>query len=115
MNMDIAIGLVLGLLLGATVVGVFMGTLVHEHYEKYKEMKALAFDFEEKWLDALEGNTDRQWILRAEGAADPYVVRGRPDLQRERERSASSLSGRKNNPDNGTIDLTWADSQPTNE
>ena len=103
MSVDIAIGLVLGLLLGATVMGVFMGTVAHTNYEKYREMKALAFDFEEKWLDALEGNTDRQWMLRAEGAEDPYVVRGRPDLDEAREKASSLRSA-----DDDAIDLTWA-------
>jgi hypothetical protein len=105
MNAELAIGLVLGLLLGATVMGVFMGTVAHTNYEKYRDMKALAFEFEEKWLDALEGNTDRQWMMRADGAEDPYVVRGRPDLEKAREKASSRLS--EDEPD--AIDLTWAE------
>jgi len=105
MNMELAIGLVLGLLMGATIMGVFMGTVAHNNYEKYKEMKHLAFEFEEKWLDALEGNTDRQWLLRAEGAEDPYIVRGRPDLEERREKATSKLS---EDAEEDVIDLTWA-------
>jgi hypothetical protein len=105
MDIQLAIGLVLGLLLGATVMGVFMGTVAHSNYEKYLEMKALAFDLEEKWLDALEGNTDRQWMMRADGAEDPYVVRGRPDLEEAREKASSRLS----EDEADTIDLTWAE------
>jgi hypothetical protein len=101
MSVELAIGLVLGLLLGATVMGVFMGTVAHTNYEKYRAMKILAFDFEEKWLDALEGNTDRMWMLKAEGAEDPYVIRGRPDIQ---QKPSSELS-----EDTDTIDLTWAE------
>ena len=103
MNAELAIGLIIGLCLGAVVMGVFMGTVAHNNFEKYREMKALAFDFEEKWLDALEGNTDRQWMLRAEGAEDPYVVRGRPDLAEAREKASSLRS-----EEDGAIDLTWA-------
>jgi hypothetical protein len=106
MSMELAIGLVLGLLLGATVMGVFMGTVAHGNYEKYREMKALAFDFEEKWLDALEGNTDRQWMMRVDGAEDPYVVRGRPDLEEARQKASSRLS---EDETEDTIDLTWAE------
>ena len=103
MNMDIAIGLVLGLLLGATVMGVFMGTVAHANYEKYREMKGIAFDFEEKWLDELEGNTERQWVMREDGAQDPYVVLVRPDLDEARQRASSGLR------EDDAIDLTWAE------
>ena len=99
METEIALAAILGLVIGAVIMGVFMGTVAHNNYQKYLEMKALAFDFEGKWLDALEGNTDRMWILRGEGAADPYVVRGRPDVHP----AASS------EPSEDTIDLTWAD------
>ena len=102
--MDIAIALIGGLLLGATIMGVFMGTVAHQNYEKYRATKALAFEFEENWLDALEGNTDRRWVMRADGAEDPYVVRGRPDLDEAREKASSKLS----EEDADTIDLTWA-------
>jgi len=105
MEPQLAIGLVLGLLLGATIMGVFMGTVAHNNYDKYREMKGLAFEFEEKWLDALEGNTDRRWMLRADGAEDPYVVRGRPDLAERQERQSSQLS---EEVEEDVIDLTWA-------
>jgi hypothetical protein len=104
MSMERAIGLVLGLLLGATVMGVFMGTVAHSNYEKYLNVKGIAFDLEEKWLDALEGNTDRQWMMRADGAEDPYVVRGRPDLAKAQEKRSSRLS----EDEIDAIDLTWA-------
>ena len=81
-----------GASLGATIMTIFMGIVAHANYEKYQEMKRFAFDFEEKWLDALEGNTDRRWMLMADGAEDPYVVRGRPELERRREKSTSQLS-----------------------
>lgn len=103
MSVDIAIGTVLGLLLGATVMGVFMGTVAHNNYEKYRTWKALAYDFEGKWLDALEGNTDRMYILKAEGGEDPYITRERPDIAARRERASSALT---EDPD--AIDLTWA-------
>jgi hypothetical protein len=105
MNAELAIGLVLGILLGATVMGVFMGTIAHAQYEKYLNVKGIAFDLEEKWLDALEGNTDRQWMMRADGAEDPYVVRGRPDLAKAQEKRSSRLS----EDEIDAIDLTWAD------
>jgi hypothetical protein len=105
MSMELAIGLVLGLLLGATVMGVFMGTVAHGNYEKYRDMKAVAFQMEQRWLDALEGNTDRQWVMRADGAEDPYVVRGRPDLEEARQKASSRLS----EDEVDTIDLTWAE------
>ena len=92
MNADLATGLIMGLFLGGAGVGIWIGTIAHANYEKYREMKSLAFDFEEKWLDALEGNTDRRWMLMADGAEDPYVVRGRPELERRREKSTSQLS-----------------------
>ena len=104
MNAELAIGLIGGLLLGAIVMGVFMGTVAHNNYQKYLEMKALAYDFESKWLDALEGNTDRMWMLKGEGAEDPYVVRGRPDSDARRKYVKPELE----ELDADAIDLTWA-------
>ena len=100
MEVDVALAAVMGLVIGSVVTGVFLGNLAHQNYEKYLRMKALAFDFEGKWLDALEGNTDRMWILRGEGAEDPYVVRGRPDIH---EKASSEVS-----EDTDVVDLTWA-------
>ena len=101
MEPQLAIGLILGLLLGATVMGAFMGTVAHNNYQKYLTMKHLAFEMEENWLDALEGNTDRRWMLRADGAEDPYVVRGRPGEPRHPQNASSEDSA-------DAIDLTWA-------
>ena len=102
MEPQLAIGLIVGLLIGGAGVGISMGVVAHNNYQKYLAMKALAFQFEENWLDALEGNTDRRWIMRADGAEDPYVVRGRPDMDEARQRASSQLS------EEDAIDLTWA-------
>ena len=103
MNAELAIGLIIGLCLGAVIMGVFMGSIAHQNFEKYQHAKMMAMDFESKWLDALEGNTDRMYILKADGGEDPYIIRGRPDQQARRERASSALS-----EDDDAIDLTWA-------
>lgn len=106
MSMELATGLAIGVFLGGAGVGIFMGTIAHNNFEKYKSMKRTAFGLEEQLLDCLEGNTDRRWMMVADGAEDPYVVRGRPDTAKVREKRSSALSREEEN--DAIIDLTWA-------
>ena len=63
-----------GVAFGAVIMGVLVGSIAHSNYERYLSMKATAFGIEEQLLDALEGNTERRWLLVAEGADEPEVV-----------------------------------------
>ena len=71
-----------GALLGATIMAIWMGTIAHSNFEKYRAMVAVAFELEQTIIHLEHEVYPEHWILQAEGAADPVVVRGRPDLQR---------------------------------
>ena len=91
MNKELAIGLILGMLAGGTISAIFMGTVAHSHYEKYRGIKMQMFMVEEELIHCMEGKADRVWQMRSDGA-DVIVERGRPDLDRVRQNRASQLS-----------------------
>ena len=91
MNSGVAIGLMLGMFFGGTIVAVFMGTVAHNHFEKYREAMAKLFMVEEELIHCMEGKADRVWQMRSDGM-DAVVYRGRPDLDKVRENRASQLS-----------------------
>ena len=92
MSGDLAIGLIGGLLLGATVMGVFMGTVAHQNYERYKAQVTINFDLQQTIIDLESKAYPEHWMMVAEGAEDPVVVRGRPDSDRHPQNGTSSLS-----------------------
>ncbi len=102
MDGGVAIGLMLGMFFGGTIVAVFMGTVAHGHFEKYRGIKMQLFMVEEELIHCMEGKADRVWQLRSDGM-DTVVYRGRPDLERVRQNRASQLSQHRsvvyNDPD----------------
>ena len=91
MSKELAIGLILGMLAGGTISAIFMGTVAHNHYEKYRVALRALFMAEEELIHCMEGKADRVWQMRSDGM-DAEVYRGRPDLERVRENRASQLS-----------------------
>ena len=91
MNGGVAIGLMLGMFFGGTIVAVFMGTVAHNHFEKYREAMAKLFMVEEELIHCMEGKAERVWQLRSDGM-DTKLVRGRPDLESVRQKRLSQLS-----------------------
>jgi len=91
MSKELAIGLILGMFFGGTIVAVFMGTVAHSHFEKYREAMQALFMTEEELIHCLEGKADGVWQMRSDGM-DTQVYRGRPDLDAARERASSRLS-----------------------
>ena len=91
MNSGVAIGLMLGMFFGGTIVAIFMGTVAHNHYEKYRGAMAKLFMVEEELIHCMEGKADRVWQLRSDGM-DTKLERGRPDLERVRQKRLSQLS-----------------------
>ena len=91
MNGNLALGLMLGMFFGGTIVAVFMGKVAHDHYEKYRGAMSKLFMVEEELIHCMEGKADRVWQLRSDGM-DSIVYRGRPDLERVRQNRASQLS-----------------------
>ena len=92
MSPDLALGLIVGFVMGALIMGVFMGTVAHQNYEKYLEEKAVNFDQTQTIMDLENRVYPEHWILQAEGAEDPVVVRGRPDNDRHPQNRTSKLS-----------------------
>ena len=91
MSNELAIGLILGMFTGGVVMAVFMGTVAHGHFEKYRSIKMQLFMVEEELIHCMEGKADRVWQMRSDGM-DAVVYRGRPDLERVRQNRASQLS-----------------------
>ena len=91
MDSGLALGLMLGMFFGGTIVAIFMGTVAHSHYEKYRGIKMQMFMVEEELIHCMEGKADRVWQMRSDGA-DVIVERGRPELDRVRQNRASQLS-----------------------
>ena len=91
MNKDVAIGLILGMFFGGTISAVFMGTVAHNHYEKYRIALQSLFMVEEELIHCMEGKADRVWQLRSDGA-NVELERGRPDLERVRQNRMSQLT-----------------------
>ncbi len=91
MSKELAIGLILGMFFGGTIVAVFMGTVAHNHFNKYRGIKMQLFMVEEELIHCQEGKADRVWQMRSDGV-DVVVERGRPDLERVRQNRASQLS-----------------------
>ena len=104
-DVSVFVAFVGGVVFGALIMGVFVGSIAHTNFEKYTAMRATAFGLEEMLLDALEGNTDKQWMMVAEGGADPIVVRKRPDLDRSI-RIAEHEEGWVRHGEPNLIDLT---------
>ena len=94
MSKELAIGLILGMLAGGTISAIFMGTVAHNHYEKYRVALRALFMAEEELIHCMEGKADRVWQLRSDGM-DTVVERGRPDLERVRQNRASQLPQRR--------------------
>jgi len=82
MNAELAIGLIAGFLLGGTISAIWIGTIAHANYEKYRAMVAVAFELEQRCIDLENKAYPEHWVLEAEGGADPVVVRKRPDIVR---------------------------------
>ena len=91
MDSGLALGLMLGMFFGGTIVAIFMGTVAHNHYEKYRAAMAKLFMVEEELIHCMEGKADRVWQLRSDGM-DTKLVRGRPDLESVRQKRLSQLS-----------------------
>ena len=91
MSKELAIGLILGMLAGGTISAIFMGTVAHSHYEKYRVALQSLFMAEEELIHCMEGKADGVWQMRSKGV-DTEVYRGRPDLDKVRENRASQLS-----------------------
>ena len=117
MDSNLAMGLILGMFTGGVIVALFMGTVAHSHYEKYRAAMAKLFMVEEELIHCMEGKADRVWQLRSDGM-DTVVERGRPDLDRVRQKRASQLSQHRSvvyNDPNGppqVIPLTDLDDLP---
>ena len=117
MSGELAIGLGLGMFFGGVIVAVFMGTVAHNHWEKYRGVKMQLFMVEEELIHCQEGKADRVWQMRSDGM-DAEVYRGRPDLERVRQNRASQLSDQRSvvydNPDGlpQYISLTDIDDLP---
>jgi len=94
MSKELAIGLILGMLAGGTISAIFMGTVAHNHYEKYRVALRALFMAEEELIHCMEGKADRVWQMRSDGM-DAEVYRGRPDLERVRQNRASQLSDQR--------------------
>ena len=82
MNAELAIGLIAGFLFGGVIAGVWIGTIAHTNYEKYRAMVTVAFELEQTITHLENVAYPQHWVLEAEGGADPVVVRKRPDLPR---------------------------------
>ena len=91
MSKELAIGLILGMLAGGTISAVFMGTVAHNHYEKYRIALQSLFMVEEELIHCMEGKAERVWQLRSDGM-DTKLVRGRPDLESVRQKRLSQLT-----------------------
>ena len=91
MDGGLALGLMLGMFFGGVIVAIFMGTVAHNHYEKYRGAMSKLFMVEEELIHCMEGKADRVWQMRSDGM-DAVVYRGRPDLDKVRENRASQLS-----------------------
>ena len=117
MSKELAIGLILGMFFGGTIIAVFMGTVAHGHFEKYRGIKMQLFMVEEELIHCMEGKADRVWQLRSDGM-DTKLVRGRPDLDEMRQKRSSQLSDQRGvvyNDPNGPpqyISLTDIDDLP---
>ena len=94
MNTSLALGLILGMFTGGVIVAVFMGTVAHSHFNKYRGIKMQLFMVEEELIHCMEGKADRVWQLRSDGM-DTKLERGRPDLDRVRQNRASQLSDQR--------------------
>ena len=94
MNTSLALGLILGMFTGGTIVAVFMGTVAHNHWNKYRATKMQLFMVEEELIHCQEGKAERVWQMRSDGM-DAVVYRGRPDLDAVRERASSRLSDQR--------------------
>jgi hypothetical protein len=114
MNPDIWVGIVVGAALGALIMGVFMGSVAHQNYEKYLLVKAQAFGLEEMLLDAYEGNDERHWKMTSKGV-DVIVERGRPDdTRRHKEVAEAEDEDERNDPhaSKRVLDLTGVEDTP---
>ncbi len=118
MNTSLALGLILGMFTGGTIVAVFMGTVAHNHWNKYRATKMQLFMVEEELIHCQEGKAERVWQMRSDGM-DAVVYRGRPDLEKLRQKRASQLSQHRSvvyDDPNGppqVISLTDLDDIPT--
>jgi hypothetical protein len=92
MNGDAILAGIFGLLIGFLIMGVLLGNVAHNNYQKYLTMKTAAFHHEQQWMDALEQAVPKQFMMVAEGAEDPVVIRGRPDIAERQERASSGVS-----------------------
>ncbi len=90
MDGGVALGLMLGMFFGGTIVAIFMGTVAHNHFNKYRGIKMQLFMVEEELIHCMEGKAERVWQMRSDGA-EVELYRGRPDLERVRQNRASQL------------------------
>ena len=99
-------GFAVGAAAAAIIMAAVLGNVAHVNFEKYRTQKARVYALNQQLLDALEGNTELHWMMTAEGAEEPRVVRGRPDQDSRRKGGQEPAVA---DSDEDTIDLTWAD------